>query len=79
MRKDLPPVKDILTGQEVRSANKDHDGQPVQIFISNEVAGILHWNSLPKEMHMELIELVDIVRQLGWLDEFIRIAKGEAK
>lgn len=64
MRKDLPPVKDHTTGQEVRSVNKDYRGQPVEIFVSNEKAGEFHWKNLPKEMYMTIEEFDDIRRIL---------------
>lgn len=60
----MPPVKDTTTGQEVRSVNKDYHGQPVEIFVSNEVTGELHWKNLPKEMHMTVEEFDDIRRKL---------------
>lgn len=63
MRKDLPPVK-YPTGKEVRATITTYDGRNSVIYVSNEVNGVFHFKSTPKEFWLTLDEFDDIRKKM---------------
>ena len=69
MRSDLPPVKPAPTGKQVRMAGVDHNGNPINIYVSNEVNGKLHFESECKEFWITVEEYNDGNAKIGGTNE----------